>query len=184
MRRASGHARTPAAVLRQSAQAAPGIGKKSVSGRSTSVLSDALPATRTIQQRRPPLRKKARTAGPRCPRSCSPRWASQASGKSSPKISWKYASSSTTTGMWSGPAEAKPTNTAISMRGNTSPGGGVSTSKRKPGSRRGRFMIIALRRAGIPRSGICSSPRVISVSPARGNRLQENDHDHSISSRS
>src|SRR5690349_9298859 len=66
------------------------------------------------------------------------RTASHASGKSSPKISVNCATSSTTTGVCSGPELAKPTNTATSMRGSTSVSGGDWTSKRKPGKRRGR----------------------------------------------
>src|SRR5205809_1064938 len=55
-----------------------------------------------------------------------------------------WAASSTTTGTCSGPAAAKPTKTAISIRGSTSSSGCAWTSKRKPGRRRVRTAIALL----------------------------------------
>src|SRR5579871_2007372 len=85
-------------------------------------------ATRITQQRRPPFRKNARTADGRYAYTGCFESAAVARIKSSPKISWKCAMSSTITGRLTGPLAAKPTNTAMSMRTSASSTGGATTS--------------------------------------------------------
>src|SRR5690348_2055117 len=62
-----------------------------------------------------------------------PRCASKASVGSSPKMARKCAMSSIGTGTSTGPASAKPTKAAMSIRGNAFGVGGGTVSKKMPG---------------------------------------------------
>src|SRR4051812_49808399 len=95
------------------------------------------PATRTTKQRRPPLRKNARTAGARYARTSAPVRSSQKSVASRPNSDSNCAGSSIATGTSIGPNAANPTNTAMSIRGRTASGGGPSAPAPAPRQRGG-----------------------------------------------
>src|SRR4051812_975315 len=115
---------------------APAAVRASMPGTGRASAAAGPPATRMTQQRRPPLAKKLRTAGPSCADATAPACASHVSGASSPKIIANCSTSSRGTGTCTGPLAAMPTNTATSMRGRTSSSAGVRDSNAKPGRRR------------------------------------------------
>src|SRR5690349_10949120 len=104
-------------------------------------------ATRTIQHRRPPLRKKARTAGPSSAYAGSLCTGSQAITASEPNTATNCVASSTGTGTPMGPDAAKPTNPVMSIRGSTSGAGGGRTSNSIPGSLAATVLAVAVTRS-------------------------------------